>query len=112
MDLSVLRELFRNYHQWWAVYELTGNDTIVGPDGQDYCIWDLQYLYEHALPLLAPRQKEAILIYLVENKREVDAATVMGLSPASPVGIYATTGLENIIGMIDRGELSKYRGDR
>ena len=105
MDVATLREIFRNFRQWENLHQLEFLDTICGPDGTEYEFLDVQFLYE-SIGLLPKRQAQAIELYLIQNMRERDAATVMGLSPTNPVGIYASTGLQKLIDMLDRGMLN------
>ena len=107
MNVTVLRELFRNIQQFKALYETEGIDSITSPDGEEISLWDLLYLYEQ-LPLLPRRQHQAIELYLVKNQRETDAAIAMGLSPTNPIGIYATVGLGKLVAMIDNDELPRW----
>lgn len=80
-------------------------DTIQGPDG-DICLWDLEYLYcqLYRLPL---RQRQAIELCLVQNIKETDAAVMMGVSPTNPVAMYASSGLEKIVILMDTGQLPR-----
>jgi hypothetical protein len=108
MDVTVLRELFRQIQQWKALYETEGIDCITAPTGEEICLWDLLYLYEEELPRLPKRQQQAIELYLVQNMRETDAAIAMGLSPTNPVGIYATTGLGKLVALIENDEIPRW----
>ncbi len=107
LDVQTLRELFRQLQAWHSIYESDQVDVITGPEGEQYCLWDLDYLYGqlHRLPR---RQREAIELYLVQNMREADAAVAMGVSATNPIGIYATVGLGKIIDMIEAGELPRF----
>lgn len=107
MDVTILRELFRQIQQWKALYETDGIDSLTGPTGEEISLWDLLYLYEQ-LPKLPKRQHQAIELYLVQNMRETDAAIAMGLSPTNPIGIYATVGLGKLVAMIDNDELPRW----
>lgn len=70
-------------------------------------MWDVDYL-ESQLYRLPKRQREAIILYLINNMREADAAVAMGVSATNPIGIYATVGLQKLVDMIDRGDLSRF----
>lgn len=106
-EVGVLRELFRNYQAFVSLYESTGVDTITGPDGTEYSLWDLKYLSEN-LGFLPPRQRESIVLCLIQNIREQDAALMMGLSPTNPVAMYATDGLKNILKSIWAGDMPRF----
>ena len=111
LDVGTLRELFRNLQAWHSTYESDGVDVITGPDGEEICLWDIDYLYSQ-LWRLPKRQREAINLYLVENMRESDAAVTMGVSATNPIGIYATVGLGKLIDMINAGELPRFGNKR
>lgn len=108
MQVSVLRELFRNLQAFRAFYEAEGQDTITGPDGQDYCLFDIEHLYSQ-VTLLSPRQRQAIELCLVSNVKEKQASQIMGVSETNPVMMYATNGLKKICEMIERGEMPRYK---
>lgn len=108
--VSELRELFRNLNAFRAVYEETGFEDITTPEGGVWSIWDLEYLCQQ-LPRLTPRQQQAITLCLIHNMREKDAARAMGVSVTNPVMMYATLGLQRLLDMIDKGELTRYRDD-
>lgn len=110
IEVSVLRELFRNLQLFRAVYEDEGVDTIHTQSGDSWVIWDLEYLYGelHRLPR---RQAQAIELCLVQNLKEEDAARIMGVSPTNPVAMYATEGLKKIVVLIGSGALPKFRAD-
>lgn len=105
--VAVLRELFRNLQGFRSLYESDGVDAINDPSGQTWSLWDLEYLYNECLPLLPKRQREAIQLCLVENRREIDAAEIMGVSLTNPVSMYASSGLLNLLTMMDDGVLPR-----
>lgn len=110
LTVSVLRELFRNIQQFRALYEAEGIDEITAPDGEVYSLFDVEYLYGqiHRLPL---RQRQAIELCLVQNIREAEAAVMMGVSVTNPVAMYATSGLEKLVALVDAGCLNCYRNE-
>lgn len=108
IDLSTLRDLLRNLQAFEALFENEGIDTITGPDGQDWNLWDLRYLYE-CRTLLSPRQQQAIELCFYENVKEREAARIMGISAKSPVSIYANNGLKRLIQLVAEGALPKFR---
>jgi DNA-directed RNA polymerase specialized sigma24 family protein len=111
IDVRVLRELFRHLQAWNTLYETEGKDTITGPDGTEYCIHDIVRLYENAVNgrgangkhLLSPRQREAIQLFLIENRPEREVARLMGVSEDNPVASYATQGLVRLNDLISAG---------
>ncbi|QDN94899.1 hypothetical protein FNV58_00800 (plasmid) [Streptomyces sp. RLB1-9] len=111
IDVRVLRELFRHLQAWNTLYETEGMDTITGPDGTEYCIHDIVHLYKNAVErrgengkhLLSPRQREAIQLFLIENRPEREVARLMGVSEDNPVASYATQGLVRLNELIKAG---------
>ena len=108
LETAVLRELFRSIQEFRSFYVATGISTIDTPYGE-VCLFDVEHLLEQRVRL-APRQKQAIELCLIEGMRESDAARVMGLKPTNPVAMYATDGINHIIQMVYRGEVPRYRG--
>jgi hypothetical protein len=107
-DVATLRALFRNLQAFRACYETEGVDTVIDPDGMEWVLWDLEYLYKqlHHLPT---RQREAIELCFVQNMKEADAAETMGVSRTNPVSIYANNGLSKLIAMIHSGRFPRFR---
>jgi predicted DNA-binding protein (UPF0251 family) len=83
------------------------DDTIYGPDGHQYNVHDVEYLYSERV-LLSPRQRQAIELCLYENYKEKEAARIMGVSETNPVAMYATDGLRKLCDLIEAGELTRY----
>jgi DNA-directed RNA polymerase specialized sigma24 family protein len=108
LTVSVLRELFRNYQAFWALYESEGIDVVEAQDGTAFSLWDAQYLYRQ-IRHLPPRQQQAIQLCLIENMKESDAALKMGVSETNPVAMYATSGLEKLVQMVQEGQLPRFR---
>lgn len=103
--------MFRNLQAFRAFYEAEGIDTITGPDGQDYNLFDIEHLYSQ-VSLLSPRQRQAIELCLVSNVKEKEASKIMGVSSTNPVMMYATNGLKKICDLIERGEMPRYKETR
>ena len=108
MQVGTLRELLRNLQAFRAFYETEGIDTITGPDGIDYCLWDIEHIYGQ-VGHLSQRQRQAIELCLVSNVKEKQAALIMGVSITNPVMMYATNGLKKLTEMIDSGEIPRFR---
>jgi len=106
-SVALLRDVFRNLHAFRALYEQEGVDLIVGPGGEEICLWDLEHIYSQIKDILPPRQYQAIEWFLVWNHREATVAEMMGISPTTPVGSYATAGLEKIVAMMKDGTLPR-----
>jgi len=108
IEIGVLRELFRNLQSWKSSVEAREVDeTILGPDNQEYNVYDIEYLYSQRT-LLSPRQRQAIELCLYENYKEKEAARIMGVSITNPVAMYATDGLKKLCDLIEAGELTRY----
>lgn len=110
VEVGILRSLLKNLQAFEALYENEGIDTIRDPQGQDWSLWDLQYLYSCRY-LLSPRQRQAIELCLYDNVKEREAAKIMGISERSPVAVYANNGLRRLILLISEGALPKFRLD-
>lgn len=98
----------RHLQAWEALYESDNVDTITGPDGTEYHLFDIQYLYSCRV-LLSPRQRQAIELCLYQNMKEKDATLVMGVSPTNPVAMYATNGLRRLVEMLEADTLPRFR---
>lgn len=108
ITVNALRELFRNLQAFRAFFESEHQDTITDSHGREWCLWDIEYLFEKRL-WLSSRQCQAIEMCLYRNMTEENAAVAMGVSPTNPVAMYATDGLRKIIAWIDSGDLPRYR---
>lgn len=98
LTVAVLRELLRHLVEFRGAYEQDGTDTITGPDGERYSLWDIEALYCRRIEL-SPRQRQAIELCLVADLLERDVALRMGLTHGTqPVAMYATQGLAKLVG--------------
>lgn len=107
-DVATLRALFRNLQAFRACYEADGVELLVDPDGMEWHLMDLEYLYEQ-LPMLPVRQHQAIELCFVQNMKEAEAAVAMGVSHTNPVSIYANNGLTKLIAMVNAGRFSRFK---
>lgn len=110
-SVGVLREAFRNLQYFRSVYETDGVDLLIGPDGIEICLWDLEYLYEQIADVLPLRQHQAIEYFLVRNLKESTVAEMMGISPTNPIGSYATAGIEKLLVMIEEDMFPNFHFD-
>lgn len=69
-----------------------GIDTLIGPDGDIYSIFDLMDLYKKRTVLLSPQRAKAVELVFFRDMTERDAALAMGLAPGAPVSSYAGQG--------------------
>lgn len=106
-SVSTLRNLLRNLQECRSALE-AGVEEFTGPDGVTWSIRDLERLFEASQRLLSPRQAQAIRMFLVEQMYEADVAEAMGLSRTNPIGMYATTGIERLIELVDRGAIKGF----
>ena len=100
LSVDLLRQLFRALHLFRVYREDKGLDTVTGPDGYTWSIWDIEALYEASQQMLPRRQAQAISFFLVEGMFEADAAERMGISRTNPIGMYATDGLARIVDLV------------
>lgn len=110
LSVELLRQMFRSLEQFRALYQDLGIDTITGPDGESWSLWDLEYLYEESQRILPTKQARTIELFLLGNMLEADVAVILGSKPSNPVGMYATVGLTRICKMVHDGELPRFRG--
>lgn len=108
LTVAILRELFRNLQAFRAFFENESQDTITDGLGREWCLWDIEYLYECRHWALSPRQAEAIELCLYQNRTEVEAAVLMGVSPTNPVAMYATDGLRKLVALVATERLARY----
>lgn len=104
LDVPTLRTILKGLECWRAAREDHGIDSISW-EGHEYHIMDIEAIYLASQVYLAPRQAQAIQHFLVGNLREVDVATMMGISPTNPIGMYASDGLTKLVEMIQNREL-------
>jgi DNA-directed RNA polymerase specialized sigma24 family protein len=110
-DVATLRELFRNLQAFRAAAQDFELHEVRSPDGETFLLSDVEYLYECSQRdgVLPPRQAEAIRLCLFENMLERRAAEVMGVALTNPVAMYASSGLEKLIALVESGALPRYR---
>jgi DNA-directed RNA polymerase specialized sigma24 family protein len=106
-----VRELFRSLALWRVALEDHGLDTIRGPGGEEWSIWDVEYLLS-CTAKLPTQQRRAIDLCLVQGYREKDAAVMMGVSATNPVAMYATKGIERLIKWAKAGKLPNFSPDK
>jgi hypothetical protein len=109
LSVEILRAMFRALHEFRALYQDHGVDSLRGPDGTVWSLMDIEYLYEQSQRVLPPRQADSIRLFLVENMSEEDVARHFGTSLTNPVGTYATVGLRQICWLVERGALTRFR---
>jgi hypothetical protein len=80
MSPETLRELLRNLQHWRGLFEDEGTSTLTAPDGEVFCLQDLQDLYDHrhALPSL---QAQAVELCLYHDMLDEHVAPVLEIPP-------------------------------
>jgi hypothetical protein len=103
--VDTFRGLIRNLQKWRSALEaLEVEETICGPDGREWVLWDIERLYAHR-NRLPEQQRRCIELFLYENVYEAETARILGVSASCPVAIYATVGLATLLGWARAGDL-------
>ena len=95
-DPKLLVRLLRNLQFFYSLYISEGIDTLTGPDGDIYSIFDIMSLFERRNALLSPRQAKAVELVFYQDMTERDAALLMGLQETAPVSSYASQGARTL----------------
>ena len=82
--IAVLEGLLRNWQSWRAILEDSGIETLV-VGGEEWNFYDML----NGIKDLPPRQKQALWLILIEDKRPVDVARVMFVGSKRIVGEMA-----------------------
>lgn len=82
--VAILEGLLRNWQSWRAVLEDSGVETLV-ISGEEWNFYDLL----DGIKELPPRQKQAVWLILIEDKRPVDVARAMFAGSKRIVGEMA-----------------------
>jgi hypothetical protein len=101
LTVELLREVLRNLASWRSINQSDGIDIITCPDGQELHIMDIEFVYRLTQQVLPIRQKQAIRLCLLNGLTEEEAAAIMKIDTQNPVAMYATSGLETVIHMIN-----------
>lgn len=93
MTWQILERLLNNYMEWQEVYLDTGNPDLNLLNGVTVNIYDLM----KGIDSLPPRQKQAVVLSCLENRKEVEVARIMGFQKwSSQVGMYKRKALKNL----------------
>jgi hypothetical protein len=93
MTWQILERLLNNYMEWQEVYLDTGNPDLQLLNGVTVNIYDLM----KGIDSLPPRQKQAVVLSCLENRKEVEVARMMGFQKwSSQVGMYKRKALKNL----------------
>lgn len=93
MTWQILERLLNNYYEWKEAYRVSGNPDLQLLNGVTVNIHDVL----KGIKELPPRQKQAVILSCLENKKEVEVAKIMGFTKwSSPVGMYKRRALKNL----------------
>lgn len=82
--IAVLEGLLKNWQSWRAILEDSGIETLV-VNGEEWNFYDML----DGIKDLAPREREALWLILIEDKRPVDVARRMFAGSKRVVGEMA-----------------------
>jgi hypothetical protein len=89
----LMEKILRNFKEWQRVYETKGNPELDFPNKITLNILDFDL--KVSFQLLSDAQKEAITLICLENRREIEAAQLMGFNKySSQVGFLKRQGLK------------------
>lgn len=92
MTWQLLERILNNYQLWHEVYVQTMNSTLY-VNGMLLDFHDILTGIER----LPPRQREAVVLTCIENRKEVEAAQIMGFTKwSSQVGMYKRKALKTL----------------
>lgn len=93
MTWQVLERILNNYWEWKAVYATTGNPDLQLLNGVTVNIHDIL----NGIDQLPPRQRQAVVLSCLENRKEVEVAKIMGFTRwSSQVGMYKRKALKTL----------------
>lgn len=92
IDPKLFVRLLRNLQFFYSLYISEGIDTLTGPDGDLYSIFDIMDLFGRRGSLLSPQRAKAVELVFFLDMTERDAAVAMGLQESAPVSSYASQG--------------------
>ena len=93
MTWQILERLLNNYWEWKEIYRTTGNPELVLNNGVTVNIHDIL----DGIEKLPPRQKQAVVLSCLENRKEVEVARIMGFTKwSSQVGMYKRKALSQV----------------
>lgn len=88
-----MEKILRNFEEWHRVYEIKGDPDLTLPNKITINILDFNL--SESFQLLSDAQREAITLICLENRREIEAAQIMGFNKySSQVGFLKRQGLK------------------
>jgi DNA-directed RNA polymerase specialized sigma24 family protein len=101
MTWQVLERILNNYQEWREVYRETGNPDLQLSNGITINIYDIL----KGIDTLPPRQREAVVLSCLENRKEVEVAKIMGFTKwSSQVGMYKRKALKTLCETVWKNE--------
>ena len=89
----LMEKILRNFEEWHRIYETTGSPEISLPNKITINILDFDL--NASFKLLSDAQNQAITLICLENRREIEAAQIMGFNKySSQVGFLKRQGLK------------------
>ena len=102
MTWQVLERVLNNYYEWKAVYASTGNPELQLLNSVTINIHDIL----DGIDKLPPRQKQAVVLSCLENRKEVEVAKIMGFTKwSSQVGMYKRKALKTLCETVWKDEV-------
>jgi len=93
MTWQILERILNNYWEWYEVYLTSGNPELQLLNGITINIYDVM----KGIDRLPPRQKQAVVLSCLENRKEVEVARMMGFTKwSSQVGMYKRKALQQL----------------
>ncbi len=90
-----MEKILRNFEEWHRVYETKGDPDLTLPNKITINILDFDL--KKSFQLLPEAQQEAITLICLENRREIEAAQIMGFNKySSQVGFLKRQGLKTL----------------
>jgi len=101
MTWKVLEKLLNHYWEWYEIYLVTGESDLHLPNGITVNYYDILA----GIDKLPPRQRQAVVLSCLENRKEVEVAQIMGFKRwSSQVGMYKRKALQTLCDKIWNAE--------
>ena len=93
MTWQILERLLNHYWEWHEIYISTGEADLHLPNGITVNYHDIL----KGIDKLPPRQRQAVVLSCLENRKEVEVAQIMGFKKwSSQVGMYKRKALKTL----------------
>jgi DNA-directed RNA polymerase specialized sigma24 family protein len=102
MTWQILERLLNNYWEWYEIYKVSGNPDLQLDNGITVNIYDIL----KGIDRLPPRQRQAVVLSCLENRKEVEVARIMGFQKwSSQVGMYKRKALKTLCETVWKSEI-------